>query len=87
MDAFFEGTPLEKWKEIILHASPTLVGNELEEILKKVALQEMMLESLGVNTAEMTNLFYANEDKLAQLEERTANLAIESMGKILGNHE
>ena len=30
MDAFFEGTPLQKWQEIIHNASPTLVSLELE---------------------------------------------------------
>ena len=31
-DAFFEGSPLQKWQEIIRNASPTLVGLELERL-------------------------------------------------------
>ncbi|WP_336524673.1 DUF2018 family protein, partial [Helicobacter japonicus] len=40
MDAFFDGTPVEKWKEVVLNASPTLVGLELESLLERIAVYE-----------------------------------------------
>lgn len=85
MDAFFDGTPVDKWKEIILNASPTLVGLELERLLERMAIAEMVLENQGIELDELSRDFL--NEKKAQVEERTMSLAIESMGKILGNYE
>lgn len=85
MDVFFEGTPIQKWKEIIFNASPTLVGLELESLMQRLAVCEMLLESHNVEFDEMMDSFVLGNS--AQVEERKNNLAIESMGKILGNYE
>lgn len=85
MDVFFEGTPVEKWKEIIFNASPTLVGLELERLLQRLAVCEILLESHNMDIDEIIDGFVLEND--AQVRERKDSIAIESMGKILGNYE
>lgn len=85
MDVFFEGTPTEKWKEIIFNASPTLVGLELERLLQKLAVYEMLLESQDIDFDEIMDEFVLENSM--QVQERKSSIAIESMGKILGNYE
>lgn len=85
MDIFFEGTPVEKWKEIIFNASPTLVGLDLERLLQRLAVCEMLLEAHNVDIDDVMDEFVLENSM--QVEERKGNIAIESMGKILGNYE
>lgn len=61
MDIFFEGTPLDKWKEIILNASPTLVGLELEALLERVAVYEALLEAQNIDIESAFKQYYFDE--------------------------
>lgn len=84
----FGKPPLEKWKEIMQNASPTLVGLELERLLEEVALLELFIESRGLDSNEVS--FFArgfDEEQKENLRALKDSLAIESMGNILGNHE
>lgn len=84
----FGKPPLEKWKEIMQNASPTLVGLELERLLEEVALLELFIESKGLDCAEVRNYARSfNEEQKENLRAMKDSLAIESMGIILGNHE
>lgn len=87
MDAFFEGTPLEKWKEVILNASPTLVGLELESLLERIAVYEALLEAQGIDLESAFKQYYFNEENKEHLHSAKNNLAIDSMAKILSNYE
>ncbi|MCX2716726.1 DUF2018 family protein [Helicobacter sp. MIT 21-1697] len=87
MDAFFEGTPLQKWQEIILNASPTLVGLELEALLERIAVYEALLEHQGVDIESAFAHYRFDEAHKEELRVAKDNLAIESMAKILGNYE
>ncbi len=84
----FGKPPLEKWKEIMQNASPTLVGLELERLLEEVAILELFIESRGLDSNEV-GLFSRgfDEEQKEQLRAMKDSLAIESMGNILGNHE
>ena len=87
MDAFFEGTPLQKWQEVICNASPTLVGLELEGILERLALCELLLQKAGIDIESALQEARFDTALGAELEELKQNLAIDSMAKILSNHE
>ncbi|WP_334086008.1 DUF2018 family protein [Helicobacter typhlonius] len=87
MDIFFEGTPLDKWKEIILNASPTLVGLELEALLERVAVYEALLEAQNIDIESAFKQYYFDETNKEILSAAKNNLAIDSMAKILGNYE
>ncbi|WP_295702014.1 DUF2018 family protein [Helicobacter mastomyrinus] len=87
MDAFFEGTPLQKWQEIIHNASPTLVSLELESLLERIAIYEMLLHKQGIDAQLALEQSRFDESILVELEEMKNNLAIDSMAKILSNHE
>lgn len=84
----FGKPPLEKWKEIMQNASPTLVGLELERLLEEVAILELFIESKGLDSNEV-GLFSRgfDEEQKEHLRAMKDSLAIESMGNILGNHE
>lgn len=84
----FGKPPLEKWKEIMQNASPTLVGLELERLLEEVALLELFIESKGLDCAEVRDYARSfDEEQKENLRAMKDSLAIESMGIILGNHE
>lgn len=72
-EELFEGSPIEKWKEIILHANPSVVSRELERILEELARAELQKEGL--------------EESLENLNKVKQDLAIHSMGNILSQNE
>lgn len=87
MDAFFEGTPLEKWHEVIHNASPTLVALELESLLERIVVYEALLQKSGVDAQLAFEQSRFDEEILHILQEAKNALAIESMANILSNHE
>lgn len=86
MDAFFEGTPVQKWQEVIHNASPTLVSLELESLLERIAIYEVLLLKQGIDT-QLALERYRYDEEFQSVEEMKNALAIESMAKILSNHE
>ncbi len=86
MDAFFEGTPVQKWQEVIHNASPTLVSLELESLLERIAIYEVLLLKQGIDT-QLALERYRFDEEFQSVEEMKNALAIESMAKILSNHE
>ena len=86
-DAFFEGSPLQKWQDIIRNASPTLVGLELERLLERVVVYEALLEQKGVDVDKAFKAYYFDETHKEEIESGKQNLAITSMATILGNYE
>lgn len=72
-EELFEGSPIEKWKEIIFHANPSVVSKELERILEELARAELQKEGL--------------EENFENLKRVKQDLAIHSMGNILSRNE
>lgn len=72
-DEIFEGSVIEKWKEIIFHANPSVVGKELERLLEELAKAELREEG-----KELT---------LENLELQKQNIALASMSEILSQNE
>lgn len=86
-DEMFNASPLQRWQEIICNASPTLVGLELEALLEKIAIYEALLEQHSIDVESASFAFKESEEARAMIEAAKHNLAIESMAKILSNHE
>lgn len=72
-EEIFEGSPIEKWKEIILSANASIVSDELERLLSELAYLELQNEG--------------EELSMENIHQRKCNLAITSMGEILSKNE
>lgn len=72
-DEIFEGSVVEKWKEIIFHANPSVVSKELERLLEELAKAELREEG--------KELTFENITKQKQ------DLALTSMSEILSQNE
>lgn len=72
-DEIFEGSAIEKWKEIIFHANPSVVGRELERLLEELAKAELMSEGKELTRENIT--------------QQMQDLAITSMSEILSQNE
>ena len=81
----FEGTPEEKWLEVIFHASVHLASAELLYLLERLALMESLLEELD---PLWESKLQAHKNALgADSVQKMRSLALESMGRILSNSE
>lgn len=84
-DDIFEGSPIDKWLEIVFHSHRSLAEAELRRILENLALCEMLLDEVEPDwERKITKLKHALDEKT---QSRVANLAIESMGNILTQSE
>lgn len=72
-DEIFEGSVIEKWKEIIFHANPSVVGRELERLLEELAKAQLLQEGEELT---MENIAKQKQD-----------LALTSMSEILSQNE
>lgn len=72
-DEIFEGSAIEKWKEIIFHANPSVVGRELERLLEELAKAELVSEGVELTKENIT--------------QQMQDLAITSMSEILSQNE
>ncbi|GAD19777.1 DUF2018 family protein [Helicobacter fennelliae] len=76
-----QGDPIQKWSEIMLNASPTLVTQELERLLELLATFEVAFEESGNDLRKFTHTHKE------QIQAQMQNIAIESMAKILSENE
>lgn len=72
-DEIFEGSAIEKWKEIVFHANPSVVGRELERLLEELAKVELVNEGVELTRENIT--------------QQMQDLAITSMSEILSQNE
>ncbi|ANV97481.1 hypothetical protein BBW65_01020 [Helicobacter enhydrae] len=73
MEELLEGCPIEKWKEIVLHASPLPVERELERLLGELARYELERDGQEVS--------------FEAIKKQKQSLAITSMANILSANE
>lgn len=83
------GDPIQKWGDVILHASQKRTREELDRLLERQALCEVILEDLGLQDRFCNLLEQHRID--ASLQERVhakkVDMAIQSMALVLGGHE
>lgn len=72
-DEIFEGSAIEKWKEIVFRANPSVVGRELERLLEELAKAELVNEGVELTRENIT--------------QQMQDLAITSMSEILSQNE
>ncbi|CRF41831.1 DUF2018 family protein [Helicobacter ailurogastricus] len=84
-----EGDPLEKWGEILLHASPKRSFEELERFLEWQALSMLFFEEAGLEDKFEALLEQLRFDPALQekVHAKKVDLAIQSMAHILSGHE
>lgn len=84
-DDIFSGSPVDKWLEIIFHSNRGLAEEELRRILETLSLCELLLDrEIPDWEQKISKMRFAEE---SALKDRTGNLAIDSMGKILTQSE
>lgn len=72
-EELFEGSPIQKWKEIIFYANPSVVEAELERLLEDLAICELEKEG--------------GELSFENIQKKKNDLAITSMSEILSKNE
>ena len=78
----FEGSPREKFFEILSTASPTLVQNEIEEALIRLIACERLCDERGISEREIES-FIAQQD----LQDALNDKFLQMSGNILSNNE
>jgi len=84
-DGEFMGTPKSKFFDIVFNANRNLVEEELEDLIERLALLEMIAEE---NEQELEQkLMEYKFKKSEELENRKFDIFINSMGNILTQNE
>ncbi len=83
----FEGDPVEKWQNVLLHASQKLVRAELERLLELQALSALLLEEAGLEEKLEESLKTCKCDSALQrrVQTKKIDLVMTSMANILGH--
>ncbi|GMB92892.1 hypothetical protein NHP200010_06030 [Helicobacter bizzozeronii] len=83
------GDPIQKWGDVILHASSKRTREELERLLEAQALCEILLEDLGLQDKFSALLKQQHVDGALQerVQAKKMDLAIQSMALVLSGHE
>lgn len=84
-----QGSPVEKWKDVIFNASRTLASLELERLLELQAIYEIILEESELE-GRLKEIFIGmqeNEELYEKIKHQKNNIAIESTAKILSENE
>ena len=84
-DGMFMGTPKSKFFDIVFNANRNLVEQELEDIIERMALLEMIAEEYEENLDQ--KLAEVKFSKSQELEDRKADAFITSMGNVLTQNE
>jgi len=81
-DDIFMGSPKSKFLDVIFNANRGVAEFELERLMERMAILELMLDPVDVELLEkeVTNYSFANA---AQVQEKVKSLYIESMGNVL----
>ncbi|WP_104748814.1 DUF2018 family protein [Helicobacter cetorum] len=85
----FEGNPLDKWNDILFHASKKLSKKELERLLELLALQEVFLEEENLDTKFklFANALTIDSELQKKIESKKIDITIQSMANILSENE
>ncbi|MFP6116351.1 DUF2018 family protein [Helicobacter pylori] len=85
----FEGNPLDKWNDIIFHASKKLSKKELGRLLELLALLETFIEKeyLEEKFESFAKALRMDEELQQKIESRKTDIVIQSMANILSGNE
>ena len=85
-DDIFMGSPRSKFLDIVFNANRGLVDAELERIIERMAVLELMLNVDDVEVLEKKIAQYAFEN-MDVVQTKVKSLYIESMGNVLTQSE
>jgi hypothetical protein len=85
-DDIFMGSPKSKFLDIIFNAHRGLADAELERIMERMAVLELMMEMEDADALEKKIAQYAFEN-LDEVQTKVKSLYIESMGNIVTQSE
>jgi len=84
-DGMFMGTPKSKFFDVVYNANRNLVEQELEDIIERMCLLEMIAEENEENLEQ--KLAEIKFSKSEELENRKIDAFINSMGNVLSQNE
>jgi len=85
LDAIFEGTPEERFFEIMGTADPLVVQEELTRLIDRMATLELMLEADLEELDKQVRQFQF--ERAAEVEASRRNYLIGAMAQIVSSHE
>ncbi len=85
-DDIFMGSPRSKFHDVVFNASRGVVEGELERLIERQAVLEMMLGEEHVEALDKKIVMFKFENS-AELESMIKSLYVESMGNILTQAE
>lgn len=82
----FGGSPRSKFMDVVFNANNDVVRYELEQLVEKAAIMELLLEKCSDEDVEQAiqNYKFSNSE---EAENRTKSLFVELMGEILSKSE
>lgn len=86
-DELFEGTPEDRYFDILFTANRNLVKDELINLIEKLAVCEILLEKHGVDSMEVADVkgyILDNQDRVDSVKN---NIYMHSMTEIISKNE
>jgi len=84
-DGMFMGTPKSKFFDIVFNANRNLVENELEDIIERLAVLELIAEELEENLEQ--KIMEVKFNRSEEVEAKKFDAFVNSMGNILTQNE
>lgn len=86
-DDIFQGSPRSKFMDIVYAANRDLVQNELERLMGRMAVMEMLLEEQHGEEHIDSIIRNAEFERADEVNDMTKNLYIISVGNVLSRNE
>lgn len=86
-DDIFQGSPRSKFMDIVYAANRDLVQNELERLMERMAVMEMLLQDQHGEDHIDTVIHEATFSRADEVVDMTKNLYIISVGNVLSRNE
>lgn len=86
-DDIFQGSPRSKFMDIVYAANRDLVQNELERLMGRMAVMEMLLQEQHGEDQIDSIIRNAEFERADEVNDMTKNLYIISVGNVLSRNE
>ncbi len=86
-DDIFQGSPRSKFMDIVYAANRDLVQNELERLMERMAVMEMLLQDQHGEDHIDAVIHEATFSRADEVVDMTKNLYIISVGNVLSRNE
>ena len=83
LDAIFEGTPEDRFLEMLSVADPLIAQEEIMQLIHRMAALEVLLEDEDVDS----RIREASLSRMEEIQERRMDFLIGAMARIASGHE